>query len=73
MTLVKSNPLHASRRHAAVRTEEYLYNQLIPYIGNKRRLLPLITKAIRRTGLAHGVFVDFFAGSSVVALATFTR
>lgn len=67
MTLVKSNPLHASRRHAAVRTEEYLYNQLIPYIGNKRRLLPLITKAIRRTGLAHGVFVDFFAGSSVVA------
>lgn len=59
--------LHASRHHAAVRTDEYLYNQLIPYIGNKRRLLPLITKAIRRTGFAEGVFVDFFAGSSVVA------
>ncbi len=32
--------------HAAVRTQEYLYNQLFPYIGNKRKLLPLIWEAI---------------------------
>jgi adenine-specific DNA-methyltransferase len=34
--------------HAAVRTQEYLYNQLFPYIGNKRKLLPLIFEAISK-------------------------
>ena len=37
------------KRHAAVRTSEYLFNQLIPYIGNKRKLLRLIQQAIQRT------------------------
>ncbi|MGH2460559.1 MAG: DNA adenine methylase [Chloroflexota bacterium] len=55
------------RRHAAVRTDEYLYAQLIPYIGNKRKLLPLIAHGIQRTGLADGTFVDLFSGSSVVS------
>lgn len=62
-----------ARRHAAIRTEEYLYNQLIPYIGNKRKLLPLIYRAVQQTGLspdnASGAFLDMFSGSSVVARA----
>lgn len=73
LTFVDETPLrvvpvvYKSRRHAAVRTEEYLYSQLIPYIGNKRKLLWLISNALQRTGLTKGTFVDFFAGSSVVA------
>jgi adenine-specific DNA-methyltransferase len=50
----------------------YLEKQLIAYIGNKRRLLPLIGAALRRCpgtgemGQAP-LFVDFFAGSGSVA------
>src|SRR5664280_420803 len=56
------------RRHAAVRTDEYVYAQLIPYIGNKRKLLPLIARAIDATGTPVGAtFVDLFSGSTVVA------
>jgi len=33
---------YTARRHAAERTDDYVYAQLIPYIGNKRKLLPLI-------------------------------
>ncbi len=33
--------------------QPYLTDQLIPYIGNKRKLLPLISEAIQLTGLAH--------------------
>ncbi|MBE7558070.1 DNA adenine methylase [bacterium] len=47
--------------------DEYLYNQLIPYIGNKRRLLPLIRQALARTGVSSGRFLDLFAGSTAVA------
>jgi adenine-specific DNA-methyltransferase len=55
-------------RHAAVRTTEFLFNQLIPYIGNKRKLLKLIHRAVEQTAMAPGArFVDFFAGSGVVA------
>jgi adenine-specific DNA-methyltransferase len=55
-------------RHAAVRTPDFIFNQLIPYIGNKRKLLPLIQRALR-----HGAppksstFLDLFAGSGVVS------
>ncbi len=59
--------LYDGKRHAAAHTAEYLFNQLIPYIGNKRKLLGLIQRAIRRTGAEGGTFVDFFAGSGVVA------
>ncbi|MCE5197565.1 MAG: DNA adenine methylase [Armatimonadota bacterium] len=45
----------------------YLTDQLIPYIGNKRKLLPLIHEAILRTGLSTGTFLDVFSGSGVVA------
>lgn len=45
----------------------YLTDQLIPYIGNKRKLLPLIHAAIEQTRLHSGVFFDVFAGSGVVS------
>lgn len=60
--------LHHPRRHAAVRTSDYVFSQLIPYIGNKRKLLHLIGEALDSTGVASsGTFVDLFTGSTVVA------
>ncbi len=59
--------IHNPRRHAAVRTTDYVFSQLIPYIGNKRKLLHLIAEAVRMTGCRGGVFADLFAGSTVVA------
>ncbi|MFC1994991.1 DNA adenine methylase [Chloroflexota bacterium] len=58
---------HKPRLHAAVWTKEYFYSQLIPYIGNKRKLLPLIARGIHQTGCQGGTFVDIFTGSTVVA------
>ena len=55
-------------QHAAARTSEFLFHQLIPYIGNKRKLLRLIQQAVEQTAIRPGArFVDFFAGSGVVA------
>ena len=55
-------------QHAAARTSEFLFHQLIPYIGNKRKLLRLIEQAAEQTAIQPGArFVDFFAGSGVVA------
>ena len=45
----------------------YLTDQLIPYIGNKRKLVGLIDAAIAETGLKSGTFFDVFAGSGAVA------
>jgi len=59
--------IHHPRRHAAARTDDYVFSQLIPYIGNKRKLLHLIDEAVRMTGLEQGTFVDLFTGSTVVA------
>ncbi len=42
-------------------------DQLIPYIGNKRKLLPLIREAITATGIVEGTFYDAFSGSGVVS------
>lgn len=47
--------------------KRYISNQLIPYIGNKRKLLPLIRRAIEATGVRTGTFYDAFAGSTVVS------
>lgn len=58
---------YSSKDHSAAYTTNYVFNQLIPYLGNKRKLLGLIEQAIRETGLKQGLFVDFFAGSSVVS------
>lgn len=62
MTTIRN---HKTR--SAVATEEYVYSQLIPYIGNKRKLLGLIGEAIAETGVDGGSFVDLFTGSTVVA------
>lgn len=51
-------------------TSEYLTRQIIAYIGNKRKLLGLILKAIQQTGIEAGAgakFFDVFAGSGVVS------
>ena len=58
---------YRARLHAAAHTMDYVFSQLIPYLGNKRKLLPLIGQAVEQTGVTGGLFVDFFAGSGVVA------
>ncbi|WP_296329867.1 DNA adenine methylase [uncultured Treponema sp.] len=48
----------------------YLTEQIIAYIGNKRKLLPLIYKAIENAGLSPDEnlsFFDVFSGSGVVS------
>ncbi len=67
VTEATGKAIHQPRRHAAVRTGEYIFAQLIPYIGNKRKLLHLIGQAVEFTGLTGGTFVDLFTGSTVVA------
>ncbi len=61
--------MYERNKHAASKTGSYIFNQLIPYIGNKRKLLQLIDKAIKHTGISaeNGVFLDLFSGSGVVA------
>lgn len=54
--------------HRAAATDDYVFRQLIPYIGNKRKLLPLLRRAIESTGVGRGAtFLDLFAGSGVVS------
>ena len=66
--------VYHKRRHAARTTDEYLFHQLVPYLGNKRRLLHLILEALELTGTLQPrkgksapIFADFFAGSGVVS------
>ena len=65
----RQTPMIYDRKvHAAARTEEYVFHQLIPYIGNKRKLLGLIGRAIDLAALSPGArFLDLFAGSGVVS------
>ena len=49
---------------------EYLTKQIITYIGNKRKLLPLILEAMKDCGAKIGdgaKFLDLFSGSGVVS------
>lgn len=55
------------RLHAAKHTDDYVFSQLIPYLGNKRKLLPLIAEAVALTGARSPSFADMFAGSGVVS------
>ena len=57
------------RHHRARTTDDFVFHQLIPYLGNKRHLLDLIGEALAATGVApaRATFVDAFAGSGVVA------
>ncbi len=60
--------LYGRGDHSAFHTSEYVFHQLIPYIGNKRKLLGLINQAIAKTGVSpSGTFLDLFAGSGVVS------
>ena len=65
--LSKDVTLHHLRKTAARDTDDYVFSQLIPYIGNKRKLLDIIHQAIDITGVDGGSFVDLFSGSTVVA------
>ena len=47
--------------------DDFIKDQLLPYIGNKRKLVRLIQRAIEATGVREGAFYDAFAGSTVVA------
>ena len=48
-------------------TDGYLTHNLIPYIGNKRKLVDLLREVIAATGVEGGTFVDLFAGSGAVS------
>ena len=64
----KNNYLYDREDHAAAHTDDYVFNQLIPYIGNKRKLLGLIQQALHKMGVGpEATFLDVFAGSSVVS------
>jgi adenine-specific DNA-methyltransferase len=54
-------------RNEGTLQELYCADQLIPYLGNKRKLLPFLGEAIGKTGIRKGSFLDLFAGSGVVA------
>ncbi len=60
---------YTANQHSARYTEDYVFHQLIPYIGNKRKLLGLVNRAVAATGLvpAQSTFLDAFSGSTVVA------
>ncbi len=51
--------------------QDYINNNLIAYIGNKRRLISLIEKSIKNTGILtrnkNPRFLDLFAGTGVVS------
>ena len=64
----KNNYLYDREDHAAAHTDDYIFSQLIPYIGNKRKLLGLIQQALHKTGIGpEATFLDVFAGSGVVS------
>jgi adenine-specific DNA-methyltransferase len=43
---------YTSAAHSARYTDDFVFAQLIPYLGNKRKLLPLIGRALTATQLA---------------------
>ena len=52
----------------SILNDPYLKEQLITYIGNKRRLLPLIQKTLSTSSCTKGMrFLDLFSGSGVVS------
>ena len=57
------------RQHCARTTEEFVFHQLVPYLGNKRNLLDVIGAAIDATGIdpRKATFLDAFAGSGAVS------
>ena len=58
-----------SSHHSANSTDEYLFHQVIPYIGNKRKLLELIHEALIAANIQPETheFLDLFSGTGVVS------
>lgn len=46
---------------------DYLKDQIITYIGNKRKILPFIEGSLNRIGLKNYHFLDLFSGSGIVS------
>lgn len=65
----RKNISYDVREHSANYTDDFVFNMLIPYIGNKRKLLPLIQRALTYSGIVpeKNKFVDLFSGTGVVA------
>lgn len=63
-----ANFVYDKADHSAIQTQDFVFNQLIPYIGNKRKLLGLIERALSLTDAHPGsTFLDLFTGSGVVS------
>jgi len=60
---------YVTAKHSANYTDEYIFSQLLPYIGNKRKLLPLIRRSMdaANIGSSDTTFVDLFSGTGVVS------
>ena len=46
---------------------DYLKDQIITYIGNKRKILPFIERSLNQIGLKDYTFLDLFSGSGIVS------
>ena len=47
--------------------ENYLKDQIITYIGNKRKILPFIKTSLDKIGMKNYHFLDLFSGSGIVS------
>lgn len=65
--------VYHKRRHVTCTTDEYLFHQLVPYLGTSAVCFILILEALESTGTLKRedgrspIFADFFAGSGVVS------
>ena len=46
---------------------DYLKDQIITYIGNKRKILPFIERSLNHIGIKDYTFLDLFSGSGIVS------
>ena len=46
---------------------DYLKDQIITYLGNKRKILPFIERSLNGIGLKGYTFLDLFSGSGIVS------
>ena len=46
---------------------DYLKDQIITYIGNKRKILPFIERSLNQIGIKDYSFLDLFSGSGIVS------
>ena len=46
---------------------DYLKDQIITYIGNKRKIIPFIERSLNQIGIKDYTFLDLFSGSGIVS------